>query len=180
MPDFLLRTDRLDLIAATLAHTEAELQSPHALGSLLRVSVPEGWPPGEYDRDALEYFHTQLRSNDPSHVGWYSGYALTRNSEGRRHALIGAAGYLGPPSGGIVAVGYSVVPSARGQGYATEIVTALVVHAFESPLVNAVLATTSDSNVPSTRVLLRCGFQRVGPGAEPACVLYPVERAPRA
>jgi len=51
-PCLLLQTPRLDLIAATLDHVEAELNDPAALEGLLGVSIPEDWPPGEYDRNA--------------------------------------------------------------------------------------------------------------------------------
>ena len=47
-------------------------------------------------------------------------------------------------------------------GYATEIVDGLVGRAFEEPSVQVVIAHAVDSNEASTRVLLRCGFRRVG------------------
>lgn len=175
-PELLLRTRRLDLVASTLGHIEAELQSPQALGPLLGVTVPPGWPPGEYDRHALEFFRERLRAGGPSHAGWYGWYAITRDASGQRHSLVADAGYLGPPSDGAVEVVYSVVPEARGQGYATELVEALVAHAFAHPDVRTIGAHTSDANVPSTKVLLRCGFRRVGPGAEPGTVEYRRER----
>ena len=50
-----LQTPRLTLIATTLAHIEAELATPDRLGILLDAHVSPTWPPGEYDRDALEF-----------------------------------------------------------------------------------------------------------------------------
>jgi RimJ/RimL family protein N-acetyltransferase len=73
-------------------------------------------------------------------------------------------------------IGFSVIPEARGRGYATEIAQALVANAFDQPGVQVVNARTADSNVPSARVLLRCGFHRVGPGAEPGTVEYQIAR----
>ncbi len=175
--ELLLRTRRLDLVATTLDLIEAELQSPQSLAPLLGVVVPPGWPPGEYDRDALEYFRTQLQAGGPSHAGWYGWYAISRDLKGQRQMLVAGAGYLGPPTGGTVEIGYSVIPEARGQGFATEIVNALLTHAYEDPSVRRVIAHTTESNVASTRVLLRCGFHRVGPGSEPESVEYRVERA---
>ena len=40
--------------------------------------------------------------------------------------LVAAGGYFGPPAGGSVEIGYSVIPEARERGYATELVEALV------------------------------------------------------
>src|SRR3954470_2435208 len=113
--ELVLRTRRLDLVAATLEHIEAELENPGALGRLLGVDIPPEWPPGEYDRDALEFFHTKLQAS-PDHVGWYTWYAITRDLQGRRQSLVAAAGYFGPPSAGTAEIGYSVIPSARRNG----------------------------------------------------------------
>jgi RimJ/RimL family protein N-acetyltransferase len=173
----LIRTRRLDLVATTLRHIDAELQSPQALAPLLGVAVPDSWPPGEYDRHALEFFRDQFVAGGATRVGWYGWYAMTRNSAGRRETLVAGAGYLGPPSGGCVEIGYSVIPEARGRGYATELVDALVEHAFEHSAVERVIAHTSDSNVASSQVLIRAGFTRVGPGNEPGSVEYQRERA---
>jgi RimJ/RimL family protein N-acetyltransferase len=178
--EHLLRTPRLDLVATTLQHIEAELENPASLGLLLGVTVPVGWPPGEYDRNALEFFRDRLRAGGSAHVGWYGWYAITRDSEGRRDSLVAGAGYLGPPAQGSVEVGYSVIPEARGRGYATELVEALVMHAFTHSEVHSVTAHTSDSNISSTQVLLRCGFQRVGPGSEPETVQYRRQKTPSA
>jgi RimJ/RimL family protein N-acetyltransferase len=180
-PCLLLQTPRLDLIAATLDHVEAELNDRVALEGLLGVPIPEDWPPGEYDRNAQEFFRPQLASSGGSSIiGWLSWYAVTRNPSGLREALVAVAGYLGPPKNATVEIGCSVVPAARGCGYATEIVNALVAHALTHPDVREVVAHTSDANGASTRVLLRCGFMRVGPGFEPGSVEYRTQRGPHA
>lgn len=171
----MLQTSRLDLVPSTLEHLEAELQGPEVLGALLGATVPEGWPPGEYDRDALEYFQGKLRSGGSSHLAWYNWYGITRNADGGRETLVAAAGYFGPPAEGGVEIGYSVVPSARGRGYASEMVQALVARAFEDPKLDHVLAHTTEANGASIKVLLACGFHRAGPGAEPGSIRF--ERA---
>ena len=94
-------------------------------------------------------------------------------SGAERHSLV-ARGRLSWPTllDGVVEIGYSVVPDARGQGHATEIVQALVAHAFESPTVRLVIARTHESNAASSSVLSRCGFQLVGPAAVEGNTLY--------
>ena len=160
-----IRTRRLELVAATLTHVLAELSGREALASLLAVEVPASWPPGEYDRNALEFFRGKLEAAVPEEHGWYHWYVMSLGGTGR-DSLVAGAGYLGPPSSdGVVEIGYSVVPEARGQGYATEIVRALVVQAFESPAVQLVIAHAHESNAASSSVLSRCGFQLVGPAA---------------
>lgn len=172
----MLRTRRLQLVAGSLEHINAELQDPASLETLLGVAIPASWPPGEYDRDALEYFRERLMAGGPSQVGWYVWYALTSDSEGHCDSLVAAGGYFGPPSQGSVEIGFSVIPEARARGYATELAQALIAHAFDQPGVQVVNARTADSNVSSTRVLLKAGFHRVGPGAEPGTVEYQIVR----
>ena len=178
MNELLIKTSRLDLVAATLEHVEAEFQSRAALGSLLGADVPPDWPPGEHDRAAQEFFRGRLAALGPSIVGWLTWYAVTRTPAGARGTLVAGAGFLGPPASGSVEIGYSVVPAARGRGYATEAVSALVAFAFEHAEVDEVVAHTSDDNPASSRVLLRCGFQRFGPGTEPGSVEYRRGRSP--
>ena len=167
-----LRTRRLELVAATLEHVLAELSGREALADLLQASVPSSWPPGEYDRDALEFFKGKLESAGAEERGWYNWYVLSLGTEGSRQSLVAGAGYLGPPSGGTVEIGYSVVPEARGQGYATEIVEALVAHAFRNPSVRSVIAHAQDTNEASSSVLRRCGFQAAGTGPAAGSTRY--------
>ena len=174
--DVTLRTDRLELVATTLEHIEAEMENAPSLGRLLRVAIPSSWPPGEYDRHALEFFRDQLRAGGASQVGWYGWYALACNASGVRETLVAAAGYVGPPMHGSVEIGFSVVPEAQGRGYAKEIVRALVERAFEQAEVETVIAHTYDSNKASTRVLLRCGFLRSGARGEPGIIKYQIAR----
>jgi ribosomal-protein-alanine N-acetyltransferase len=172
------RTLHLELVAATVQHLEAELSEPAALGVMLGVAVPEDWPQGDYERKALEFFKSQLEAAGESAVGWYNWYAVVLGRDGRRDALVAGAGYMGPPADdGSVEIGYSVVPAARRQGYATELVEFLAARAFRFHPVQTVVAHTLDSNTISARVLLRCGFVRVGPGAEAGTVRYQRGRA---
>ncbi len=167
-----VRTDRIDLIATTLDHLEAELVSTKALGVLLEATVPESWPPGEYDRSAIEFFHARLTEN-PGAAGWYGWYALLRPARGEIASLIGGAGFLGPPGpDGIVEIGYSIAPEFQVRAFATEIVQALTAHALEIAGVLRVIAHTSSTNAASIRVLERCGFERAGQGGEPGTIRF--------
>ena len=76
--------------------------------------------------------------------------------------VVGGIGFAGPPGApGEVELGYGIVPSRQGRGYATEAVTAMVAVAWADPEVEAVVATTATSNEASRRVLEKAGFQLV-------------------
>ena len=137
--------------------------------------MPASWPPGEYDRDALEFFTSRLVAGGPAALGWYNWYALSIGADGRRESLVAGAGYMGPPADGVVEIGYSVVPEARGRGYATEIVQALAERALSWEAVRKVIAHTLASNTTSQGVLKRAGFIAAGPGGEPGLLRF--ERA---
>lgn len=170
----IIRTQRLDLVPATLALVEADLESPRDLARLLGAVVPAGWPPGEYDRSAMEFFRDRL-AESPEAVGWYGWYVVCRPVESNGAVLVGTGGYHGPPGAdGVVEIGYSIVPESRARGFATETVRALVAHAFSKPQVVRVAACTAAGNLASVRVLERCGFELVGSGSEPGTVQYAI------
>jgi ribosomal-protein-alanine N-acetyltransferase len=168
----IIRTQRLDLVPATLALVEADIESPEALGRQLGAVVPANWPPGEYDRSAMEFFRDRLSEN-PEAVGWYGWYAVHRSVEPHGSVLVGCGGYLGPPGvDGVAEIGYSIVPDSRRLGFATELVHALVSRALSMPQVIRVVAHTTSTNLGSVRVIEKCGFSLVGPGSEPGTLQY--------
>jgi hypothetical protein len=97
-PELSVRTPRLELIAATLELLEAELAGPEALGAKLGVPVPNSWPPGEYDHEALDFFLSRIFTYGPSVVGWYNWYAIVVGADGHRESLVAGAGDLGAPA----------------------------------------------------------------------------------
>jgi RimJ/RimL family protein N-acetyltransferase len=84
-------------------------------------------------------------------------YRVARLSDGR---AIGGVGFKGRPADGCVEIGYGLVPSARGHGYAAEAVVALLAVAAEHGLSRVVADTTLD-NIASQRTLLGAGFRLV-------------------
>jgi RimJ/RimL family protein N-acetyltransferase len=76
--------------------------------------------------------------------------------------VVGGVGFLhAPDEAGAVEIGYGLAPTARGMGFATEAVRRVLAHAGDQG-VTSVIALTTHDNVPSHRVLERCGFQRDG------------------
>lgn len=78
--------------------------------------------------------------------------------------VVGGDGFHGPPNSGEAEIGYGIVASRRGRGYATEAVATLVSSAWGMPDVVAIVAGTDADNVASQRVLEKAGFRLVDEG----------------
>jgi RimJ/RimL family protein N-acetyltransferase len=168
-----LQSTHLDLVAMTLVHLEAEASGIKDLALLLGVSPPKDWPPGHYDDKAMQFFHDRLAAEGPDSVGWYGWYAIRRRTALQTAALVGVAGFVGPPdASGIVELGFSVLPSLRGHGHATEMAAALVDYALAQPAVERVIAHANITNRPAISVLLRSGFQAIAPGLRPGTARF--------
>lgn len=63
--------------------------------------------------------------------------------------------------GGSVAIGYGIVPSARGNGFAAEAVQALAALARRHGL-SRIVPHTDEDHIASQRTLERAGFTRTG------------------
>ena len=141
MPD--LATDRLDLHALTVEEAVALAAGEEVAG----FAFADGYPMPD-TADGVGLF---LRHRDRD----FGVHLVVRREDG---CVIGDAGFGGPPTGGAVVLGYEIVPGARRQGYATEVIRALAGWALEHPGVGEVRAETLPDNEPSIRALLRAGF----------------------
>ncbi|GAA4889142.1 GNAT family N-acetyltransferase [Streptomyces coeruleoprunus] len=91
--------------------------------------------------------------------GWGT-YAIVRTSD--RRAIGGIGFHAAPDADGRAEIGYDLVESARGDGYATEALRALADWAFTHPHVTVLTATVDLGNAPSHGVLTRAGFTATG------------------
>ena len=139
----MIATDRLDLEPLTPALAEAIVEG--------RPDV--AWAPGfprEDDQDAARMW----RRSQP---GEFGTWVIIERGSG---LAVGTIGFFGPPdSGGEAMIGYGLVESARGRGFATEALRALVGYAFERPSVARLTADPDLDNEASHRVLRKAGFR---------------------
>lgn len=169
-----MRTTRLELIAATAAHCQADLFDRAGLARLLAAAIAPGeWPPEALDVEALTWCRDYL-TDHPEAAGWTMWYVVA--TTGRRLA-IGVVGLKGPPNAdGFVEVGYALVPSHQGRGLGTEAVGALLAWAFAHPQVVGVAAHTYADLAGSLGLLRKLGFREVGPGDEPGTTRFLLRR----
>lgn len=150
MPPPSIPTERLVLVPATPDLIREALAGDAALARALGADLPAEF----YDADSLTYTLDRLASG-PAFDGW-SMYLFVRRDD---RVLVGNGGYYAPPSDdGTVELGYSVVPSLQGQGYATEATRGLIDRPFADPRVQRVVATTLPDRLASIRVLETLGF----------------------
>jgi [ribosomal protein S5]-alanine N-acetyltransferase len=147
VPD--LETSRLRLHPLTSDEAEA----------LHAGALPEGWAyadgyPLPDTKDGVGLF---LRHGDRE----YGFHFVVRLEDDQ---VIGEIGFVEPPQGGSVTIGYAIVPSARRRGYATEAIVAVTKWSLAQPDVTHVRAQTLPDNEPSVRALRSAGFEEDEPG----------------
>ncbi|MGK5671328.1 GNAT family N-acetyltransferase [Micromonospora sp. URMC 106] len=94
------------------------------------------------------------------HPAWLGEYGHRLIVERDSGLVVGSVGLFWPPADGTVEIGYGIVPSRRGRGYAPEATRALAEFALAAPDVHTVVATVELSNPASVRVLEKAGFHR--------------------
>jgi RimJ/RimL family protein N-acetyltransferase len=100
-----------------------------------------------------------LLAQHPAWLGEHGHRLIIERASG---LVVGSIGLFWPPSEGTVEIGYGIVASRRGLGYATEATRALTVFALTAPGVHTVAAGAELSNPASLRVLEKAGFRRSG------------------
>jgi [ribosomal protein S5]-alanine N-acetyltransferase len=76
--------------------------------------------------------------------------------------VVGGAGFFGPPDAdGRTELGYGIVPSRRGRGYATEAVLSLLRFGLADAETVELFAGVELANVASVRVLEKAGMHRI-------------------
>ncbi|WP_406457834.1 GNAT family N-acetyltransferase [Streptomyces sp. NBC_00876] len=151
-----LRTTRLLLRPMGVADAEQIIAGAPANGA----SWAPGYPsPG--DRAAATRFLGACADiGDPSPFG---SYEIARREDG---LVIGGMGFHGAPDAqGHVTIGYGLAPSARGMGYASEALRALLHFARDRGVV-CVHGDTDLDNIASQRVMTAAGMHLVDEDAQ--------------
>jgi len=151
-----LKTQHLRMESWTAELADAALNDRRRIEELLGVCVPDDFPnPPVRDFVLLDKI-TELQA-DPGR-GMWSGIIIHVAD----NIVIGSMGFKAPPDdGGMVEIGYDIIPAYQGQGYATEMATFLMTWAFEQSSVKLITAKCLPDNLASIRVLQKLGMQQV-------------------
>ncbi|WP_097946408.1 GNAT family N-acetyltransferase [Streptomyces sp. ms115] len=116
----------------------------------------QGYPTEGDVRVARHFLERCASTGDPQPFG---PYVIRRRSD---HRAIGGMGFHGPPDEhGSVTIGYGLVPSAQGKGYASEALRALLPFA-RNQGVTSVKGDADHDNTASQHVMTAAGMRQVG------------------
>ncbi|HYO50155.1 MAG TPA: GNAT family N-acetyltransferase [Chloroflexia bacterium] len=151
-----IESKRLLLVPFSLQMVEAALDRDSEIWHTLSIRPHDEWP-GEDIKEELPLF-AQALGKDPTRAEW--GRIIIHAAH---RMIIGDIGFQEPPdANGTVEMGYSIVPSHRKRGYATEAGRAIIAWAFSRPEVGRVTANCLQDNHASIRVLEKLGMKRMG------------------
>jgi RimJ/RimL family protein N-acetyltransferase len=152
-----LHTSRLDLVLLEPDSARALAEGVHLNGH----PWASGYPLGS---SLLRAEMTLAAAAQECPLGSFGTYQVIRRADDH---VIGDVGFMGPPDAtGAIHVGCAITEDARGQGYATEALSAVLDWARGQAGLTCVLADTTRSNLASRRLLERVGLHRVGEDGE--------------
>lgn len=111
--------------------------------------------------DVLKAAYTEMLNgclNNPNQWEWYAIWMI----ELKDGTHIGELCFKGLDSNGIAEIGYGISEKYQNNGYASEVVKAVLEWAFNNSNVTAIEAETDYKNAASKRVLEKCGFRLNG------------------
>ncbi|GAA2080527.1 GNAT family N-acetyltransferase [Streptomyces albiaxialis] len=147
-----LLTERLVLHPLTPAEAERVAAGKPAEGD----RWAPGYPSAADVEGATAFVQACRTTGDPRPFG---GYEIRRRADG---LAIGGTGFNRlPDADGTVTIGYGLITSERGKGYATEALRGLIRFARECGL-SLVKGDADLGNVASQRVMLAAGMRYVG------------------
>lgn len=172
-------TPRLRLVALDAQLARLQLDDRKAFFRTLNVQAEATWPPELNNTESMAQTRGRL-ADRPHETGWHAWVFIMRWADDAPGRLVGKGGFYGPPDGdGRVEIGYSMLPSFREQGLATEAVQALAGWAFTQADAKEIRARTPLSGTASRRVLEKSGFEFSGEETDPeagAVAVYTLTR----
>ena len=149
-----IETNRLKIIALTLDLFDSLLQSNEALEKKLGLN-PSGEEFDTHTKEAMEGLYGKAIQHKTSYY-WYTNWQIIFKTENKS---IGSLCFMGEAdTNGTVEIGYGINKAYQNKGYMTEAAFAVCQWALKQPNIQSVTAETETNNIPSHRVLEKCGL----------------------
>lgn len=150
-----IETKNLKLIPCDTEILKSAIQGNKFIAEKLNVKVQDNWT--EFGVGALHYSLDKLLESEEEKY-WWTYFPIHKQD----NKLIGSGGYKGKPAtDGTVELGYEIAPAYRNRGLATEMTRGLIENAFKDDKVKSIIAHTLGQENASTKVLQKCGFEKV-------------------
>lgn len=114
--------------------------------------------PEDYKIHGFIKSYLEKLQEDASLLGWGVWFVIEKETE----MIVGDIGFKGKPVNHTVEIGYGIIPSEQGKGYATEAVKGIIDWALSTNLASHVVAECLEDNIASIKVLEKLGFDRTG------------------
>ena len=158
---FFIKSKRLRLIPLThqllqiCVTSRSEMEEAMGLNkSAMQIDLYQN----EVD-DAIENFWLPQTLANPGLYQWYTSWEIVRTDT---NTSIGGIGFIGYPNvNGETEIGYMLDKQEHGKGYASEALTAIIDWAFTHDDTKCIITRTYEDNMPSRRLLLKCGFNEL-------------------
>jgi ribosomal-protein-alanine N-acetyltransferase len=155
-----IRSERLELPLLSLGQLDHLAAGDGAsVGADLGAILPIPWLDEVRWLAGMRAQQLRLR---PADAPWLLRAIILRTPDGGLQAI----GYLnfhsGPDERGMVEIGYTLLPEARGHGYAIEAVRAAFEWATRSHGIHLFRASVAPDNERSLNLIAKLGFQQVG------------------
>jgi RimJ/RimL family protein N-acetyltransferase len=157
---FFIESERLKMTPLThellqLLHTNRQAMEV-ALGLNISAQQIDELYLKEID-DAMVNFWLPKTLEHPEAYKWYTDWEIILKST---NTAIGGMGFNGEPNeSGEAEIGYMIDEQHQNKGYATEALQLLIKWAFTQDTVKAIIVHTYADNLPSVKILSKCGFE---------------------
>ncbi|HEX5578524.1 MAG TPA: GNAT family N-acetyltransferase [Candidatus Limnocylindria bacterium] len=160
MTDELIASERLELPLLSLEQMDAIAEGDAtAVANELRAAFGSEWV--DEVRWLAGFRATQLRER-PQDRPWLIR-PIIRNESGQPREAIGYLNFhMAPDEHGMAEIGYTLLPAARGKGYALEAVRAAIAWATREHGVQCFRASVAPDNERSLNLIGKLGFVKKG------------------
>lgn len=154
-----IETERLHLFPLTVQQLELYLKANDAFEMALGLT-PFGRTVAPRVKDMVAKI-TLPKMRDAMEDD-YLFYTFWLVVDKQSRIIVAEMGFKGPPvDSGRVEIGYGTMPAMQNKGYMTEAVNGLLQWAAARKDISVVLAETNAANLPSIRVVEKCGFDTI-------------------